>query len=69
MLFDFDQNFAFTPEQVQDINSELTETRSQRVRAAIFPETLPEGAEIPSTAQLHMQNAHPGLYACILVTS
>ncbi|TGZ57934.1 Armadillo segment polarity protein [Temnothorax longispinosus] len=32
-----------------DINQQLSHTRSQRVRAAMFPETLDEGVEIPST--------------------
>lgn len=31
------------------MNQQLTQTRSQRVRAAMFPETLDEGLEIPST--------------------
>lgn len=31
------------------MNSQLSQTRSQRVRAAMFPETLEEGIEIPST--------------------
>lgn len=32
-----------------EMNSELMLTRSQRVRAAMYPETLDEGMEIPST--------------------
>jgi len=32
-----------------EMNTELNVTRSQRVRAAMFPETLDEGVEIPST--------------------
>ncbi|KAG0710448.1 Armadillo segment polarity protein [Chionoecetes opilio] len=40
---------AFTTEQVDDMNQQLNQTRSQRVRAAMFPETLDEGMEIPST--------------------
>jgi catenin beta 1 len=32
-----------------DMNQQLNQTRSQRVRAAMFPETLEEGIEIPST--------------------
>lgn len=32
-----------------DMNQQLSQTRSQRVRAAMFPETLEEGIEIPST--------------------
>lgn len=31
------------------MNNQLSQTRSQRVRAAMFPETLEEGIEIPST--------------------
>lgn len=31
------------------MNQQLNQTRSQRVRAAMFPETLEEGAQIPST--------------------
>ncbi|KAH9521568.1 Catenin beta-1 [Dermatophagoides farinae] len=48
MGFDWDQTFgeAFADEQVVD---ELNQTRSQRVRAAMFPETMDEGMEIPST--------------------
>lgn len=32
-----------------EMNNQLNQTRSQRVRAAMFPETLEEGIEIPST--------------------
>lgn len=32
-----------------EMNQQLSQTRSQRVRAAMFPETLEEGIEIPST--------------------
>ena len=35
------------------MNQQLSQTRSQRVRAAMFPETLEEGIQIPST-QIHM---------------
>ena len=31
------------------MNQQLNQTRSQRVRAAMFPETLEEGIDIPST--------------------
>ncbi|XP_050512043.1 armadillo segment polarity protein isoform X2 [Diabrotica virgifera virgifera] len=49
-LFDLDQPYqGFTQEQVDDMNNQLNHTRSQRVRAAMFPETLDEGIEIPST--------------------
>ncbi len=34
------------------MNTQLSQTRSQRVRAAMFPETLEEGIQIPST-QIH----------------
>lgn len=36
------------------MNQQLNQTRSQRVRAAMFPETLEEGFQIPST------RTHPG---------
>jgi len=51
LLFDLDsQGYSgFTTEQVDEMNVELNVTRSQRVRAAMFPETLDEGVEIPST--------------------
>ena len=32
-----------------EMNQQLSQTRSQRVRAALYPETLDEGIEIPST--------------------
>lgn len=38
------------------MNQQLSQTRSQRVRAAMFPETLDEGVQIPST-QLHPDQA------------
>jgi len=38
--------------RVSDMNVQLNQTRSQRVRAAMFPETLEEGFQIPST-QIH----------------
>lgn len=34
---------------MSEMNQQLNSTRSQRVRAAMFPETLEEGIEIPST--------------------
>lgn len=54
MMFDLDQGFnqGFTQEQVDEMNQQLNQTRSQRVRAAMFPETLEEGIQIPST-QIH----------------
>lgn len=47
----YDQGFPqnFTQDQVDDMNQQLSQTRSQRVRAAMFPETLDEGIEIIST--------------------
>lgn len=36
-------------DEMEEINQQLTQTRSQRVRAAMFPETVEEGTEIPST--------------------
>ncbi|XP_025115491.1 catenin beta-like [Pomacea canaliculata] len=54
MMFDWGlaDQYPPQPEQVEDINQQLNQTRSQRVRAAMFPETLPEGVQIPST-QVH----------------
>ncbi|XP_065213549.1 armadillo segment polarity protein-like isoform X1 [Planococcus citri] len=54
ILFDLDQGFnqGFTSEQVDEMSQQLNHTRSQRIRAAMFPETLEEGIEIPST-QFH----------------
>lgn len=53
LMFDMDQgNYAqqnFTQDQVDDMNTQLNQTRSQRVRAAMFPETVEEGMNIPST--------------------
>lgn len=51
LMFDLDQGFSqgFTQDQVDEMNQQLSQTRSQRVRAAMFPETLEEGIEIPST--------------------
>jgi len=48
VMFDLDQGFApgFTQEQVDEMNQHLAHTRSQRVRAAMFPETLEEGIEV-----------------------
>merc|ERR1719249_201521 len=52
VIFDMDQGFpqpGYSQEQVDEMNQQLNQTRSQRVRAAMFPETLEEGLEIPST--------------------
>merc|ERR1712226_119441 len=45
----WENNFGqgFTTQQVNDINSQLSQTRTQRVRAAIFPETLESGTVFP----------------------
>jgi len=40
---------GYTQQEVDEMNQQLNQTRSQRVRAAMFPETLDEGIEIPST--------------------
>lgn len=39
-----------------DIDGQYAMTRAQRVRAAMFPETLDEGMQIPST---QFDGAHP----------
>lgn len=55
IMFDWgDQGMGpgFTQEQVDDMNQQLNQTRSHRVREAMFPETLEEGIQIPST-QMH----------------
>lgn len=51
LMFDLDQGFSqnITQDQIDDMNQQLSQTRSQRIRAAMFPETLDEGTEIPST--------------------
>lgn len=52
MGYDWDQNYppqGYTQEQVDEMNQQLNQTRGQRVRAAMFPETLDEGVPIPST--------------------
>lgn len=41
-------NFA-CDDLVQQVDQQLAQTRSQRVRAALYPETLEEGLQIPST--------------------
>ena len=56
MMIDWaEQNYSnsqYTQDQVDDVNQQLNQTRSQRVRAAMFPETMEEGMAIPST-QMH----------------
>ncbi|KAG8147952.1 putative Catenin beta-1-like protein [Naja naja] len=51
VLYEWEQGFSqsFTQEQVADIEGQYAMTRAQRVRAAMFPETLDEGMQIPST--------------------
>ena len=51
ILYDMDQGYpqGYTQQEVDEMNQQLNQTRSQRVRAAMFPETLEEGIEIPST--------------------
>ncbi|NP_001158477.1 beta-catenin protein [Saccoglossus kowalevskii] len=49
MFGNWDQGGYYTQEQVDEMNQQLNQTRSQRVRAAMFPETLDEGVQIPST--------------------
>uniref|UniRef100_A0A672PVP9 Catenin beta-1-like n=1 Tax=Sinocyclocheilus grahami TaxID=75366 RepID=A0A672PVP9_SINGR len=58
MLYEWEQGFnqSFNQEQVADIDGQYAMTRAQRVRAAMFPETLDEGMQIPST---QFDSAHP----------
>uniref|UniRef100_A0A1A8HZC2 Junction plakoglobin a n=1 Tax=Nothobranchius kuhntae TaxID=321403 RepID=A0A1A8HZC2_NOTKU len=53
-LYDWEFNQPFTPEAT-DIEG-YAMTRAQRVRAAMFPETLEEGLQIPPT---QLEAAHP----------
>ncbi|CAL4154381.1 unnamed protein product [Meganyctiphanes norvegica] len=39
----------YADEEVVKMNQQLNKTRAQRIRAAMFPETIEEGVEIPST--------------------
>jgi len=50
-MFDWDQSMTqgYTQDQVSDMSATLNQTRSQRVRAAMFPETMEEGIPIPQT--------------------
>jgi len=50
-MFDWDPSMGqgFTQDQVSDMSAQLNQTRSQRVRAAMFPETMEEGIPIPQT--------------------
>ncbi|ETE59087.1 Catenin beta-1, partial [Ophiophagus hannah] len=58
VLYEWEQGFSqsFTQDQVADIDGQYAMTRAQRVRAAMFPETLDEGMQIPST---QFDAAHP----------
>uniref|UniRef100_A0A8C2IM05 Catenin, beta 2 n=1 Tax=Cyprinus carpio TaxID=7962 RepID=A0A8C2IM05_CYPCA len=58
VLFEWEQGFnqPFTPEQVADLDGQYAMTRAQRVRAAMFPETLDEGMQITST---QFDSTHP----------
>uniref|UniRef100_A0A673WTH6 Catenin (cadherin-associated protein), beta 1 n=1 Tax=Salmo trutta TaxID=8032 RepID=A0A673WTH6_SALTR len=58
VLYEWEQGFSqsFTQDQVADIDGQYAMTRAQRVRAAMFPETLDEGMQLPST---QFDGAHP----------
>uniref|UniRef100_A0A673YX25 Catenin (cadherin-associated protein), beta 1 n=1 Tax=Salmo trutta TaxID=8032 RepID=A0A673YX25_SALTR len=58
VLYEWEQGFSqsFTQDQVSDIDGQYAMTRAQRVRAAMFPETLDEGMQLPST---QFDGAHP----------
>ncbi|MGH0157294.1 UNVERIFIED_CONTAM: hypothetical protein FKN15_054959 [Acipenser sinensis] len=58
VLYEWEQGFtqSYTQDQVADIDGQYAMTRAQRVRAAMFPETLDEGMQIPST---QFDGAHP----------
>uniref|UniRef100_A0A673KMZ7 Catenin beta-1-like n=1 Tax=Sinocyclocheilus rhinocerous TaxID=307959 RepID=A0A673KMZ7_9TELE len=58
VLYEWEQGFnqPFTPEQVADLDGQYAMTRAQRVRAAMFPETLDEGMQVTST---QFDSAHP----------
>uniref|UniRef100_A0A672SCN1 Catenin beta-1-like n=1 Tax=Sinocyclocheilus grahami TaxID=75366 RepID=A0A672SCN1_SINGR len=58
VLFEWEQGFnqPFTPEPVADLDGQYAMTRAQRVRAAMFPETLDEGLQITST---QFDSSHP----------
>lgn len=45
---------GYTQEQVDEMNQQMNQTRPQRVRGAMFPETLDEGMQVPQAA------IHPG---------
>ncbi|NP_001001889.1 catenin, beta 2 [Danio rerio] len=58
VLYEWEQGFSqpFTPEQVADLDGQYAMTRAQRVRAAMFPETLDESVPMAST---QFDSAHP----------
>ncbi|MBN3325922.1 CTNB1 protein, partial [Atractosteus spatula] len=58
VLYEWETGFSqsFAQDQVADIDGQYAMTRAQRVRAAMFPETLDEGMQIPST---QFDGAHP----------
>uniref|UniRef100_A0A8C1T0X6 Catenin beta 1 n=1 Tax=Cyprinus carpio TaxID=7962 RepID=A0A8C1T0X6_CYPCA len=58
VLYEWEQGFnqPFTPEQVADLDGQYAMTRAQRVRAAMFPETLDEGMQVTST---QFDSTHP----------
>uniref|UniRef100_A0AAY4DJR0 Beta-catenin n=1 Tax=Denticeps clupeoides TaxID=299321 RepID=A0AAY4DJR0_9TELE len=58
VLYEWEQGFSqpFSQDQVADIDGQYAMTRAQRVRAAMFPETLDEGMQIPST---QFESSHP----------
>lgn len=55
LMYDFDSGYAqggYTQQQMDEMNQHLSQTQPQRVRAAMFPESMEEGLPIPS-AKLH----------------
>ncbi|XP_032812953.1 catenin beta-1-like isoform X1 [Petromyzon marinus] len=51
ITYEWEQSFnhGFTPDNVADVESQFASSRAQRIRAAMFPETLEEGVQVPST--------------------
>ncbi|XP_020632185.1 armadillo segment polarity protein-like [Orbicella faveolata] len=45
----FEWETGFSDQEMHAMNEQFVSTRSQRIRQAMFPETLEEGAHIPST--------------------
>lgn len=54
-----DYEMGYTQEQIQDINQQLNQTRSQRVRAAMFPESFDSDFQVPSV------QVHPGKLSAV----